>query len=274
MTRRLPPGTASIPTTDGIRVRSIQVSPRSLPIRAARPIRPSTQSQRARPPLCWPTSFRTAPHSLLNRPRQPDAHFCSPASRIRAMSRQDLNFPRTPKSNYNAAFWEFAVGGRRTFQYWDQTLARLLFEYRMDSDAPRAARAYAIVWTTFHDAGVACWDAKYSYWMIRAFQADPDIKTVFPTPNHPSYPAAHGCFSTASAAVLGYLFPRDAVQLAALAEEANQSRIAAGIHYRSDTVAGRELGLAVAGKAIARAGRTDRTRRTCHSSRLLSTRSD
>jgi hypothetical protein len=126
MTRRLPPGTASIPTTDGIRVRSIQVSPRSLPIRAARPIRPNTQSQRARPPLCWPTSFRTAPHSLLNRPRQPDAHFCSPASRIRAMSRQDLNFPRTPKSNSDAAFGEFAVGGRRTFQYWDQTLACLL----------------------------------------------------------------------------------------------------------------------------------------------------
>ena len=40
-----------------------------------------------------------------------------------------------------------------------------------------------------------------------------------------------------------------AVQLAALAEEANQSRIAAGIHYRSDTVAGRELGLAVAGES-------------------------
>ena len=37
------------------------------------------------------------------------------------------------------------------------------FEYRMDSDAPRAARAYAVFWTTFHDAGVACWDAKYSY---------------------------------------------------------------------------------------------------------------
>jgi membrane-associated phospholipid phosphatase len=105
---------------------------------------------------------------------------------------------------------------------------------------------------------------KIQLWMIRAFQADPDVKTVFPTPNHPSYPAAHGCFSTASAAVLGYLFPRDAVQLAALAEEANQSRIATGIHYRSDTVAGRELGLAVAGKAIARASRTDRTRRTCH----------
>ena len=39
---------------------------------------------------------------------------------------------------------------------------------------------------------VACWDAKYAYWAIRPFQLDPDVKTLFPTPNHPSYPAAHG----------------------------------------------------------------------------------
>jgi membrane-associated phospholipid phosphatase len=79
------------------------------------------------------------------------------------------------------------------------------------------------------------------------------VKPLFPTPNHPSYPAAHGCLSTATAAILGYLFPRDAVTLAALAEEANESRIWAGIHYRSDTVAGAALGRAVANKVIDRA---------------------
>jgi membrane-associated phospholipid phosphatase len=79
------------------------------------------------------------------------------------------------------------------------------------------------------------------------------MKPLFPTPNHPSYPAAHGCISTATAAILGYLFPRDATTLAALAKEANESRIWAGIHYRSDTVAGAALGHAVANKVIARA---------------------
>jgi hypothetical protein len=36
----------------------------------------------------------------------------------------------------------------------------------------------------------------------------------------------------------------------ALAQEANESRIWAGIHYRSDTVAGAALGRAVANKVI------------------------
>ena len=50
-----------------------------------------------------------------------------------------------------------------------------------------------------------------------------------------------------------YLFPRDAAMYAALADEAAESRIWAGIHYRSDIDSGRKLALAVADKVIARA---------------------
>jgi hypothetical protein len=39
----------------------------------------------------------------------------------------------------------------------------------------------------------------------------------------------------------------------ALGEQAAESRIWAGIHYRSDIDAGRQLALAVSGKVIARA---------------------
>jgi membrane-associated phospholipid phosphatase len=53
--------------------------------------------------------------------------------------------------------------------------------------------------------------------------------------------------------VLGYLFPRDAEKFAALGERAAESRVWAGIHYRSDIVAGRQLAIAVADKVIARA---------------------
>ena len=106
---------------------------------------------------------------------------------------------------------------------------------------------------TLYDAGIACWEAKYTYWAIRPFQLDPNFKTVFATPNHPSYPAAHACSSIAMATVLGYLFPRDAGDFATLGERAAESRIWAGIHYRSDIVAGRELALAVANKVIERA---------------------
>jgi membrane-associated phospholipid phosphatase len=53
--------------------------------------------------------------------------------------------------------------------------------------------------------------------------------------------------------VLGYLFPRDAEPLAALGERAAESRVWAGIHYRSDIVAGRQLALVVANRVIERA---------------------
>jgi hypothetical protein len=165
------------------------------------------------------------------------------------------SFPRTPKTNTAAFFWEYAVGGLRFHQYWAGQISRLVMENRLDNDPPLAARAYALQNIATIDAGIAYWDGKYAYWAIRPFQLDPEVKPLFPTPNHPSYPAAHGCASTAEAAILGYLFPRDAAALAALAEEAAESRVWAGIHYRSDIVAGAALGRAVADKVIDRARR-------------------
>lgn len=100
---------------------------------------------------------------------------------------------------------------------------------------------------------VACWDGKYTYWAIRPFQLDPDVRTLFPTPNHPSYPAAHACQSGANATILSYLFPSEASRFTAMAEQAGESRIWAGIHYRSDVVAGFELARKVAGAVIQRA---------------------
>ena len=58
-----------------------------------------------------------------------------------------------------------------------------------------AARAFALPFVTLYDIGIACWEAKYTYWAIRPFQLDPGVKPVFATPNHPSYPAAHACAS-------------------------------------------------------------------------------
>jgi len=163
------------------------------------------------------------------------------------------SFPRTPLTNNEALFWEAAVGGLRAHQYWNEQISRKTLEYQLDDNPPRAARAFVLPFVTLYDAAIACWEAKYTYWAIRPFQLDPEIKTVFPTPNHPSYPAAHACSSIAIARVLGYLFPRDAEAFAELADRAAESRVWAGIHYRSDVVAGRALALAVANKVIERA---------------------
>jgi membrane-associated phospholipid phosphatase len=163
------------------------------------------------------------------------------------------NFPRTPLTNNEALFWEAAVGGLRAHQYWNEQIGKKTLEYRLDDNPPRAARAFVLPFVTLYDVGIACWEAKYAYWAIRPFQLDPDLKPVFATPNHPSYPAAHACSSIAVARVLGYLFLRDAEAFAALGERAAESRVWAGIHYRSDIVAGRQLALAVADRVIERA---------------------
>ena len=157
-------------------------------------------------------------------------------------------FQRTPKTDSDAFFWEYGAGGTRNYSFWAEQTNKKMLEYRLDADPPRAARAYAIESISAYDSGVACFDAKYAYWAIRPFQLDPSLKTVFPTPNHPSYPAAHGCFSSASAAALSYLFPRDAETLNALADEAAQSRIWAGIHFPTDVKVGLALGRSVAHK--------------------------
>jgi membrane-associated phospholipid phosphatase len=160
------------------------------------------------------------------------------------------SFPRTAQTNNEALFWEAAVGGLRAHQFWNEQLSKKSLEYRLESDPPRAARAFALPFITLYDAGIACWDAKYTYWAIRPFQLDQEVKPLFTTPNHPSYPAAHACTSIAVTRVLGYLFPRDAEVLMALGERAAESRVWAGIHYRSDIVAGRQLAIAVADKVI------------------------
>ena len=162
------------------------------------------------------------------------------------------NFAHTPKTDSAARFWEYAVGGLRAHQYWAGQIGRLIFEYKLENDPPRAARAYALQNIATIDAGIAGWDSKYAYWAIRPYQLDPDVKPLFMV-NHPSYPAAHGFNTTAEATILGYLFPRDAAALDALAAEAAESRVWAGIHYRSDIVAGRALGRVAAEKVIARA---------------------
>jgi hypothetical protein len=162
-------------------------------------------------------------------------------------------FPRTPQTNNEATVWEAAVGGLRAHQFWNDQLSRKTLEYRLDDNAPRAARAFVLPFVTVYDSGIACWDAKLTYWAIRPVQLDPDVKPIFTTPNHPSYPSAHACTSIAVTRVLGYLFPRDAEAFAELGERAAESRIWAGIHYRSDIVAGRALAISVADKVIERA---------------------
>jgi membrane-associated phospholipid phosphatase len=183
------------------------------------------------------------------RPPPPPAH----DSREMAAEMDEVRgFRRSPETDARALFWEYAAGGARSYQFWNEQLDRKLLEYRLDHNAPRAARAYAVVHVALADAAIACWDAKYTYWGIRPVQLDPGFRPLFATPPHPSYPSGHSCFSSAVATTLAHLFPRDASSFEALASEASESRLWAGIHFRSDLEAGQALGRAVAARVLQR----------------------
>jgi membrane-associated phospholipid phosphatase len=162
------------------------------------------------------------------------------------------NYARTNLTNLTASHWEY-YGGRAAFEYWNDQTSKKVFEYRLDTNPPRAALVYALVNVASHDGLIACWDAKYTYWCARPHMVDPTITTVFATPNHPSYPSAHSVWSGAAGAVLGRLFPRDAAYLNGLADEAGEARIMGGIHYRTDCDVGVTMGRQVAEVVWARA---------------------
>jgi hypothetical protein len=85
------------------------------------------------------------------------------------------------------------------------------------------ARLFAMLATTASDALIGCWDSKYEYafWRpvtaIRAgggnptLLADPTWIGVVTTPNHPEYPAAHGCFSGSVVELLTAYFGTDQI---------------------------------------------------------------
>ncbi len=189
----------------------------------------------------WKTWALTSPDQF--RPGPPPAY----DSEQRAAEMEELrSIERSPLTNAKVMFWEFGGGSRFNNQHWNDVASRLIMAARLDGNAPMAAQVYALMNIAGYDTQVACFEAKYAYWGIRPFQYDPEFTTVIPTPNHPSYPAAHACHSHAMAAVLAHLFPVDAADVLAKAHEAGESRIWGGIHFRSDVVAGETLGQNVA----------------------------
>jgi membrane-associated phospholipid phosphatase len=122
-----------------------------------------------------------------------------------------------------------------------------------------AARALALASVASYDAMVACWDAKYTYWLMRPVSADGAITTVFSTPPFPSYPSGHSTLSSAVAEVFAELFPDAAAHYRQKGEEASLSRLYAGVHYRFDVLAGENLGLHV-GRAVVERARADGSR--------------
>lgn len=182
---------------------------------------------------------------------------------------------RTPAQQETAFFHSEAPGS-----YFTRNFGRFA---RTTDDPVEAARLMAAIYANYADAIAACLDAKYHYDTWRPQTAipmagddgnpatDPDAawKPLYPTPNHPEYPAAHSCSSGTMGELLRLYYGTDRVSFTwtsknsdivrtysnvdALSEESTWARIHGGMHFRYSTSAGIELGKQVARWTMAHA---------------------
>ena len=154
----------------------------------------------------------------------------------------------TPKQKAIARYWEDDVGTYTNPGHFNYLACDLIERYRFGELL--SARVLALMNMAVQDGGIACWDAKYTYWLIRPYQADPRVRTVVAEPPFPSYPSGHSTFGGAAEPVLTCFFPREAATIHRWAEENSISRLYGGVHYRFDLVQGLRMGRMVGELAV------------------------
>jgi membrane-associated phospholipid phosphatase len=177
---------------------------------------------------------------------------------------------RTADQTQIGQFWNGNIQ-----DFWNEIAQTAALQRNLNLE--HSARLFALLNISLADTAIAFFDAKYTYNFWRPVtairlaatdgnpQTDPD-PTWLPlgtkTAPDPSYPGAHSAISKAGATVLGFYFgdrftfdvtseslagvTRHFTSFSAAAEEAGLSRIFAGQHFRTDHVAGKDLGGQVA----------------------------
>ena len=181
---------------------------------------------------------------------------------------------RTPAQTAIAYFWN-----ANAINQLNQALQNVAIQHNMDLlDTVRLLAAGNMVPT---DAGLACFDSKYTYQFWRpitairnagidgnpATTADPAWTPLLTTPNHPEYPSQHGCVTSALVQVLANALGTSRINVTIpgaqggattlttsqtfatvhdLYAQLVNARVWIGFHYRNSVVAGENLGTAVA----------------------------
>jgi hypothetical protein len=168
--------------------------------------------------------------------------------------------------------------GRFYAEHTGAQYARIFRDFAAEQGMSLAdnARLFAVLYVTLADALIACWDSKYHFGFWRpvtairaadtddnpATDADPAWAPLAPTPNHPEYPAAHGAFTGAYAEALRRFFASKHVTITLtstvtgtartfsktehLINEIIEARIYGGMHFRTSSEHGVEMGKKVA----------------------------
>jgi hypothetical protein len=181
---------------------------------------------------------------------------------------------RSPYDNDTARFW---AGPQ--FSMIRNTLWMAATDYQLD--VVQTARLFAMGFTAAADGAIGCVDAKYYYmaWRPRyaiwradtdgnplTEPADPTWTPFLATPNHPEYPAAHGCVSYALYDTMRAFFGGDTPiriqtinppapvsqpirtydKFNDIEKEIVDARVFGGMHFRHSAMNGAQLGRKVA----------------------------
>ena len=208
----------------------------------------SSRAQPARPPL-GPRlgemrTFFLASGADYRAP--PPPAYDSPVFRATLREVREVSDHRTNEQLRIAQYWE-GLSGSFNAGFWNDVTRRAIASHGLGE--AESARVLALVQMAAVDATIACHDSKYTYWVARPTQLDPDIRLAIGVPNHPSYPSNHACISGTIGLVLDAQFPDEGGRYSAMAREAGESRVYGGIHYRIDL----DEGFAIARKVAARA---------------------
>jgi membrane-associated phospholipid phosphatase len=187
----------------------------------------------------------------------PPPIFGSPEFTANAREIVDVKNKLTDDQKRAATFWAGGQGTPLPAGVWNQvTLAYLKDK---NPSVPQAERVMALANVAMSDAGVASWDAKFTYWDprpengVRDAGIDRNWTPFIETPFFPGYISGHATYSGAIAEVLSFLFPDDRDQFQAKALEASNARLWGGIHWRSDNEIGLDVGKKVGQLVIERA---------------------
>lgn len=184
------------------------------------------------------------------------------------------NSTRTADQTEIAFFWADGAGTETPPGHWNH-IAQEVAAARGNT-LEQNARLFALLNLAMADAGICAWDAKFTYhnWRpvtaIRAGDTDgnadtePDVtwSSLIVTPPFPDYCSGHSTFSAAAATVLAQFYGTDDIsfttgsdflpgvfrsfsKFSAAAQEAADSRVYGGIHYRFASQDGLVGGLAI-----------------------------
>jgi PAP2 superfamily len=176
----------------------------------------------------------------------PPPDLSSPAFKAQLTEVRTVSDGRTYEQLRIAQYWE-NLSGAFAAGVWNEVARQAVSERGLGE--AESARVFALMHLATFDALVACHDSKYVYWVPRPTQLDSGIRLAIGVPNHPSYPSNHACLSGAAGLVLDSQFPDAKGRYFAMGQQAGESRIYAGIHYRIDL----DEGFVIARKVSARA---------------------